>query len=88
MLFCKNVVPSLWDLDLSCFLNWKIFILFKFEVYLVSISYIQGTELGALGEECLNHKLLPRPWEAEEVKDAANYMSTGWPPSPGTQANT
>ena len=54
----------------------------------MSISYIQGTELGALGEECLNHKLLARPWEAEQVKDAANYMSTGRPPSLETQANT
>lgn len=30
--------------------------------------------MGALGEECLNGKLLPRPWQAEEVRDAANRV--------------
>lgn len=47
--FCK-VASSLWDLDLVfCFLEWIIVFLCKIEIYLLSISYVQCTELGVLG---------------------------------------
>lgn len=38
---------------------------------MLSISYVQGTELGALGEKYLI------PWEVEEVRTAANKSTQG-----------